>query len=220
MNLIQRTIKASPFVGVLGLVSDSFGFFPLASEKKELKDLEKVLDVNVFTGSLAQSSLLGVLSVAIDSKIAVSELVEKAEIAFLKKQGLDVFVVQNVTALGNLLVLNNNGGIASPLLSDEQINDLENFFKVNFTKTRIAESDVCGASIVVTKKGFIVSSNATEEDVNLLEKTFKVNGAITTANYGDKFVGNSVLANSQAGIVGLLTSGVEMMRIDEGLRGV
>ena len=219
MNIDARTIKASPFVGVLGLLTDEFALLPLVAEKKELRGLEHFLGVPVIKGNLAQSSLIGVLALGLGSKIALSELVEAREVKELEKNGLDVFVLQGVTALGNLVALNEKGGIASPMLSAAQVKQLEDFFKIKLGQHSVVGSDVPGATIVATSKGFIVHPLVSEKELSLLEEMFNVHGVPTTANYGDRFVGNSVLANKKAVIVGVRTSGIELARIDEGLRG-
>ncbi|MEK6902504.1 MAG: hypothetical protein AABX02_02875, partial [archaeon] len=54
-------------------------------------------------------------------------------------------------------------------------------------------------------------------EMEQLEAIFKVPGMTTTANYGDAFIGNSVLVNKHGGVVGERTSGPELARIDEGL---
>ena len=86
-------------------------------------------------------------------------------------------------------------------------------------QTTIGGSDLIGSLCVASNKGFIVSPSVTKKEFKIIEKALKVKGTSATANYGDKFVGNSVIANSKAVIVGSLTSGHELNRIDEGLSG-
>jgi len=51
-----------------------------------------------------------------------------------------------------------------------------------------------------------------EDEFMELKKIFNVDGKATTANYGDPFVGNDVVANSKAAVVGAYTSGHELIR--------
>ncbi len=219
MNIDSGTIKSSPFVGVLGLVTNDFGFFPKTSLKKETKGLEDFFKIKIITGSLAQSSLIGVLAVGLNFKIAVSDLVQESEKKMMEKNGLEVFQVEKVSALGNLLALNQNGGIASELISKETVKELENFFNIKILRKNIAQNELNGSSIVSTSKGFVVNPLASEKELKLLKKTFKVEGNTATSNYGDKFVSNGVLANKNAALIGSLTSNIELGKIDEGLSG-
>jgi len=68
-------------------------------------------------------------------------------------------------------------------------------------------------------------TNETNTSYNLINMsigsyTFKVKGIPATANYGDRFIANSVIANSKGTATGANTSGPEMARIDEGKRRV
>jgi translation initiation factor 6 len=127
--------------------------------------------------------------------------------------------MNGVNALGNLIALNDFGGISSPLLSEKMVKELNRFFSLEFIRNEIAKTDVVGSCIVVTNKGFLVNPNTSKKEFELLKKTFKVEGQLGTANYGDPFVANDVLANSKGALVGEQTSGHELIRVDEGLRG-
>ena len=169
--------------------------------------------------NLGQTSLTGILSTGIKKKIVVSNITENDEIKKLEKEGIEIMVLEGLTSTGNLIAVNKNGGIVSPLIKEKPVKDLGDFFKVKLEKMRIADNEVPGASITVTNKGFICHPNISEKDFSKLEKVFGVKGMATTANYGDLFVGNSVIANTNGVMVGSLTSGIELGKIDEGLRG-
>ena len=181
--------------------------------------LEKTLEVEAIRASLGGTSMIGVLSKGLGKKIVVSNIAEESEVTALERHGLEVMVLAGFTSTGNLLALNRNAGIASPLVSEKGAKKLEKFFGVKFRRMMIAESDVAGACLTVTNKGFIAHPNIGEPDFRKLEKDFGVGGTTSTANYGDLFVGNSMVANSNGCLVGQLTSGIELSRIDEALRG-
>ena len=219
MNIIKGTIKASPFVGVFASLSEEVLFVPHSVQDKEIRNMEARLGTAVVKCSLANSALIGVLGKVLGSKIAVPEIAEAIEIKELERNGIEVLKVRGVMALGNLIALNGNAGIASPLLHTNQVKEIRDFFGIKIKQARVAGSDLVGAALVVTNKGFIVHQGITEIEHKSLEKLFKVRGNPTTANYGDRFVGNDVIANSNGAIVGEMTSPFEMMRIDEALTG-
>lgn len=220
MNFARGTIKSSPYVGVFCSPTEEVALVPYSIHPKELHTIEQKLEVNAIKTTLGNSNLLGVLSKGLGRKYAVTSLAEKEEVRNLERNGLELILLEeNFTATGNLAAMNKNGGIASPLFSGETISELKKFFGVKFEKMMLAGSDLAGACLTVTNKGFICHPNTSEKDFRKLEKTFKVRGVATTANFGDLFVGNSVIANSKGAMAGERTSGVELSKIDEGLRG-
>ncbi|MCH7902326.1 translation initiation factor IF-6 [archaeon] len=219
MNFVRGNMRSSPYVGIFCSLTEELGIVPQASLPKEIKLLEKELDINIVKTNLGQTSLTGILSTGIKKKIVVSNITENDEIKKLEKEGIEIMVLEGLTSTGNLIAVNKNGGIVSPLIKEKPVKDLGDFFKVKLEKMRIADNEVPGASITVTNKGFICHPNISEKDFSKLEKVFGVKGMATTANYGDLFVGNSVIANTNGVMVGSLTSGIELGKIDEGLRG-
>ncbi|MFH1256305.1 MAG: translation initiation factor IF-6 [Candidatus Diapherotrites archaeon] len=219
MEIIKLSINGSPFLGVFCIATDEIALVPVNLREKEEKKLGEAMGVEVFKAGIDNSSLLGVFAVALGKKIAVPELIEAHEKAFLEKRGLKVKVMKGMGALGNLVAVNENAGIASPLLSEKEVKELAEFFSVPFSQARLAGMDLPGAMMKVTSKGFIACPKISEKEFGFLRKTFKVHGTVTTANFGDVFVGNSVIANANAAVVGMQTSGHELLRIDEGLRG-
>ncbi len=220
MNFARATIRSSPYVGVFCTSTDDYALVPHTILPKELKIVEEKLEARVIKASIGNSGLLGVLARGMGSKIAVSGLIEAGEKRHLEKEGLELLVLEeNFTATGNLIALNGRAGIASPVFSEETVKMLQGFFGAKFVKMAPAGSELCGACITVTNKGLIANPNISEKDFERVESMFGVHGAATTANYGDVFVGNSVVANSKGALAGEKTSGIELSKIDEGLRG-
>ncbi|HLC92159.1 MAG TPA: translation initiation factor IF-6 [archaeon] len=220
MNFSRGTVKSSPYIGVFCTVTDDIALVPKSITQKELSEIEKTLDVSALRCEIGNSGLVGILAKGLGRKFAISALAEKEEKKALEKEGLEVHTIMHgFTSTGNLIALNENGGIASPLLAQREIDDLNAFFGVRFSTVKIDDNDICGASTTVTNKGFICHPNISEKGFSELEKIFSVKGMPTTANFGDMFVGNSVLANSKGVMAGLNTSGIELSKIDQGLRG-
>jgi len=219
LNFAKGTVKSSPYVGVFASTTDEICLIPHSILPKEHKQLETELDTKTLKVNLGGTSLLGVLARGIGKKIAITGIAEKQEINILEKEGLEIMVLEDYSSAGNLIAMNKNGGIVSPLIADKNVKKLETFFDIKFHKIGIAGLDVPGSCVTVTNKGFICHPNTSEEEFTKLEKIFKVKGMATTSNYGDLFVSNSVVANTKGVIAGANTSGIELGKIDEGLRG-
>jgi translation initiation factor 6 len=219
MRIDKRTLEASQFIGVFGILTDKIFLVPTGILEKELQGLRDFAGVEVLKASIAASPLLGVLGIGVNEKIAVSDLARDREIDFLEKAGMKVTRIEGVTALGNLARITEKGGVLSPILSREQGEKLESFFGVKMVESTVGGLDLAGSSIVANSKGFIVHPGVSKEEFVRIKNALHVEGIPTTANYGDRFVGNSVLVNSNAMLLGVNTTGHELMRIEEAFLG-
>lgn len=218
MKINRKNIKGSPFIGVFGLTTERIGLFP-RMEKKERKKIEDFLEVEVIETMIGNSNLIGVLAAGNKKGFVVGEIVEGNELKALKEKGVKVKVVPGLNALGNLIALNDYGGIMSRLIPKETAREIKNFFRIPFIETGIANTEVVGSCIACTNKGFIVNPGVTKKEMNAVKKVLRVKGNASTVNYGDPFASNGVIANSKAAFIGEQTSGHEIIRIDEGLSG-
>jgi len=219
MKIDKRSFNASPFVGVFGILTDKILLVPENILSKEEKGLAELTGSEVLKATLANSPLLGVVAAGAGNKIVVSEIVLESEIEFLENAGLKVKQINGTTALGNLVSFSEKGGVVSPIITSKQQSELDEFFSVKSVPLKIANQDLTGASVVATTKGFISHPQTTKQEIEKLTEAFKVEGVLTTANYGDRFVGNSVIANTSSVIVGKNTTGHELIRVEDAFYG-
>ncbi len=219
MKIEKAKLYSSPYIGVFSIVTETTALLPLQTESRTVKVFEKTLGVKVVKTSFSSSPLLGVFGSGNSKGIVVSGLVEKSEIKELEKNGLNVMKLKSILAIGNLMKMNDSHGVCSSLISKKDMRNIEKKLGIVMENQTIAKTDLVGSCMELTNKGFIVNPRISEKEFEKLEKNFKLRGVASTANYGDGFVGNSVVANSNGAIVGELTSGHELVRIDEGLRG-
>ncbi len=219
MNIRKKVITGSPFIGVFASVNEKVGIFPRGMDKRDERGLIENLGVEIIHSTIASSDLIGCLIKGNSKGFIVPEIIEEKELSFLEEQGLRVKVIPGIKALGNLVALNNKGGVLSTLLPEKSVKEIKGFFKIPFTSMDIASSEIVGSCVVVTDKGFLVHPGVSEKEFNELKKIFKVGGQPTTANYGNPFIANDILANSNGVLVGEQTSPHEILRIDEGLSG-
>ena len=84
-------------------------------------------------------------------------------------------------------------------------------------KGTIASLGTVGMAAVVTNKGCLCHPKTTPEEVEQLEKVFDVDVMIGTVNHGFPMIGSGLVANSNGAIIGNMTTGIEMGRIEEAL---
>lgn len=219
MKIELGTIRESPFVGIFSIATEKITFVPKTISQKETRILESLFDTEILKTSIANSTLLGVLATGNSKGLILSSIVEKSEEKELEQAGIKTKKIENITAIGNLLAVNDSKGICSQAFSEQQTKEIEKFLEIKLKKTTIAETDLVGSSIVTTNKGFVINKLCQDKEAKEIEKHFEIPGAKGTANAGDCFIGNSLIANTNSALAGTITTGFELARIDEGLRG-
>lgn len=220
MRIELRNLLGSPYVGIFCVVTERVALFPLRHmAQKELHRVEELLGVEVVRTNLANSALLGSLAIGNSQGFVVSDIVEEHEIDSLQKSGLMVKRIPSISAIGNLVEINDAKALCSAVLPEAIRDEIGKFLRVEIKTACIAGSDLIGANLVATNRGFIINPNASAKEFSMVEKYFGLQGTTATANYGDVFIGNDVAANTNAAIVGSYTTGFELSRIDEGLHG-
>ncbi|MBU2100797.1 translation initiation factor IF-6, partial [Candidatus Micrarchaeota archaeon] len=164
MKVKKKTIKGSPFIGVFASVTEKIGLFPLQLEEKEIKKMEEFFEIEIIQTSIAGSSLIGSFVKGNSKGFVVPETVEEREMDFLKEQGIKVKKINGLTALGNLIALNDFGGIISPLVEKNNFNEIKKFFGVPFMHKVVANSEVVGSCVVATNKGFVLHPEIKEKE--------------------------------------------------------
>lgn len=208
----------NPNIGVYCRANDSVVFLQKNIQKKVKNKIASTLDANIVELSISDSSIVGSL-LALNSRGAIiTNFVDKETIHEIKNQGLDVFVVKDViNAVGNDILANDNGALIHPDIRNYSMKKIGETLGVTVRKGTIASHKTIGMAAVVTNKGCLCHPKVTDEEKLLLEKLFDVNVMIGTVNHGVPMIGSGLVANSKGAIIGNLTTGIEMGRIEESL---
>ena len=217
MKMLRTKILGSSYVGLFCIANDDLCFVPKGIEDRAFKEIEKTLDVKTVKVAIYDTSLLAVFGKMNNKNIFLPAQTKPKEIEAIEKE-IKVKLLDTETALGNLMTVNDNGAVISKTISDEVVEEIRKT-GLEIAHTNLAKTDVVGSSLLATSKGFIMNPNASEEEVKIVQQTLNVKGGFSTANTGDAFVSNSVIANAKGAITGDLTTGHELNRIDEALEG-
>jgi translation initiation factor 6 len=217
MKMLRTRILGSSYVGLFCITNDTLCFVPKGIEERAFKEIEKTLDVKVVKVNLYDSSLLAVFGKMNNSHMFLPSHLKSKEIEAIEKE-IKVKLINTESALGNLIAVNDNGAVVSNILSDEIVDEIAKS-GIEIAHTNIAQTDVVGSSLLATSTGFVMNPNASEEEIKKVQQALNVKGGFSTANTGDVFISNSVIANKNGAITGDLTTGHELNRIDEALEG-
>ncbi len=200
-------------IGLFGIMTEKYAILP--DESIGAKSFVK----NIAYTTIAGTKLCGIFLAGNSNGLLVPETITERELSVLKKslKGVEILVMHSkYTALGNLVICNDNGAIISPLLQ-EHAKEISKCLKVDVFVASILEMNIVGALAVATKKGFILDMYADENDFKAVKEALGVDGDIGTVNFGSEFVKSGLLANSKGVLVGSATTGPETSRIDEAL---
>jgi translation initiation factor 6 len=176
------------------------------------------LDAKLVELNIADASIIGSLLTFNSKGAVVTDFVDYECVKLIEKQGLDVCVISDkLNAAGNDILVNDKGALVHPDMKDKSLKKIEKVFDVPVYKGTISSLNTVGMAAVVTNKGLLCHPKVTEEEKRVLEKVFGVNVMIGTVNHGVPLIGSGLVANTKGAIIGNLTTGIEMGRIEEAL---
>ena len=222
MNVITISIKGSPSVRVYCLETESYCLITDFIDAKTEKEIENALQVKVIKTRIMESNLIGCLCAGNSTKLAVPAEIEKKEIQNLASQlpeNVEILKVKGNFALGNLIAVNDSKIVLSKDLPKGISANLLEFFGLKAMQINFRENPLTGSLLRFTNKGFFVGNLIEKKEYLELKEFLELEGLTGTANYGDSFVGNDLIANSNGIATGFITTGFELGRIDEALTG-
>jgi len=218
MAMNAAVFYGNEYIGIYARANDSIALLPKNSPPKFIDIVKHTLKIEPIQVSIDASNLIGIFTAMNNNGIVVPYLIDKEEVAILKKAGLNVYVSNDAaTAVGNCIAVNDRGGIINPNISVAEKKKMEDALGVELTPLIIADHETVGAMCAATNKGFVIHNDIDDYTLEKANKIFKVSGVNATANMGSPYVGISVIANAHGAVVGMGSSGVEMQRIGEGL---
>ncbi|ASJ00253.1 translation initiation factor IF-6 [Thermococcus gorgonarius] len=224
MHIERLDFENSPYLGVYGVATDRVVLVREGLGEKKLNVLREVLKVPVVETSVMKSRIVGIFSAGNSNAILVPWYVWDAELEHIKnsfrENGVDTEIVpfkSTLTALGNLILANDRAALVSSKFTREEAKEIGDILGVEVERGMIADYHAVGSAGVVTNKGGLVHPEATDEELEWLRDLFGVDIYVGTANMGVPFVGSCMLANSNGVVVGHLTTGPEIVKIEEAL---
>lgn len=217
MRIKRINIMGSNYIGLFGITNDTLCFLPNNIDDDSKKNIEDTLDVKAVTTNLYESSLLSVFAKMNNKKVFLPNYALSKEIETIEKE-IKIKIIDTQSALGNLIELNDYKSIISESLEKSQIKEIQKE-GIETLVTNIANTNAIGSAIVLTNKNFIINPNSKAEEIKKIQEFLKMQGGASTANTGDAFIRNSILANKTGFVVGEATTGHEINRIDEALEG-
>ena len=215
MDIIKYDVYRGPNLGVYISVNDSIALIPMGFAQSKAEKLGKYLDVNYLYTSIANTRLIGALSVMNNKGILLPKTAYLDEYDLLKKEtSLEVGVLDSkFTALGNLICTNDKGAVVSPLFSDNDCQTIKDVLGVKIIQKRVAGFNQIGSVMVANNTGAAIHPETDEEDMKTFANLLGVKIEQSSINAGIPYVSSGILANNHSLVVGSLTTGPEIMML-------
>ncbi|MCS3901930.1 translation initiation factor IF-6 [Methanococcus voltae] len=209
-------------IGIQAIATDKYGIFPIDLEKDTIEKFEEILNIPILQTKIANSSLMGSLCVGNSNGLILPEITLKDEFSkienFIQENNLDINVnilKSNNTAFGNLILANDYGGIISKEISNLK-KDVEKILKVKVGVGNFCELPTVGSNGIATNKGCVLNPLTTDVELEWVRGILNIEViGKSTVNKGAMQVGSGIIANSNGALVGVETTGPEILRIEE-----
>ena len=215
MDIIKFDVYRGPNIGIYTKVNDEFVFVPNGFASSKSEKLAEYLQTDYIVTSVADTRLLGILMVVNNHGILMPNTCSEEELGKIKKKtdlNVDILDVK-FNALGNMMSVNDKGGIVSPSLPKESLQKIEDVLDIEVLQKKIAGFHQVGAVMATSQSGGIVHPETDEEDIKIISNILGVKVEPATINGGLPYLSSGMLVNNKSMVVGSLTNGSEIMML-------
>jgi translation initiation factor 6 len=222
VHIAKVKFNGDPNIGLYGIATDSYCLIGKSLLDKYKKKLEEVLKVPVIGAKIYGSDLFGIFCNGNSKVLLVPDIIYKAEYDYLvrslRKHKVKVIKVDTIhTAFSNNMLLNDKTAIISDVYSKKEFEKIKKSLGIKCVRMSINNLQIVGSIGFVNDKGGIFSPNLTDKEIEKVEKLFGFEIGLGTVNMGNPFVSSGLIGNSNGFLMGGLSSGFEIARVDESL---
>jgi len=210
-------ISGNPYIGVYCAASENLAILADTVEPRTVKDISRVLDVQVIKTVIAGSTIVGSLIAMNSHGVVVTNFAERHELARFPRDLRVGIMQENVNAAGNNILTNDNAALVNPNASNHTVKMLGDVLGVQVERGRVAGIETVGSASICTNKGVICHPLTTQDELKEISAFFKVSATVATLNYGTPYLGACAVANSKGALVGSRTTPIELGRLEDGL---
>jgi len=217
MPVILVDVFGSPNIGVYCFANENIAIVPPGLTQRKLGQFAETLGVHVCSTTVGGSTLVGALVTGNSNAVLVPHTIREYELIKIQDLSRVVIVDSKWTALGNVVLANDNGALIHPAADEEVARAVSAEMRLQPVRGTLGSLPFVGALGVATNKGAMLSPNTLEEERFVAKNALHVDAERSSTNGGVSFVKSGILANSKGAVVGPLTRGAELMQISRTL---
>jgi len=210
-------LLGSPNIGVYALTTNSLTILSIDIPSRQVQRVKDSLKGDIVVTTVGETRLVGVLAAANSNGILLPHFASDEEVAAIQRvwKGNTARVQSKRTALGNLILANDRGALASENLMREKdaLKTIQDVLDVEIVAGEIAGLPYVGSFATATNKGVLAHPMLKTKEQQVLRDVLKVPVDVGTINGGSPLVSSGVLANEHGVLIGSPTTGPEIMII-------
>lgn len=215
MDIYKYDVYRGPNIGIYTKVNDSFVFVPNGFAQTKAETLSSYLKTKYLFASVANTRLLGPMMAINNYGMLLPATCSAWEVDYLKKStGLNIGILDiKHTALGNLMCVNDKGGVVSPKVPKESLKSIQDTLGIEVIQKKVAGYHQAGVMVCANNTGGIIHPETDDDDIKAISDVLKAKLEPATINGGIPYISSGILANNKAVVVGNLTNGPEIMML-------
>ena len=218
MRLLKTNFNGNPNVGLYGYCTNSYCLVGMEVPETKLHHIGEVLKVPVHRITLCGTSLIGVFAAGNSNTLLLPEIVFDYELKKLDHLGIKYKVIHtHLTALGNNLLCNDKGCVASPEFNAETVKAIGHALGVEAKTGKIAGLDTVGSLAALNSRGCAAHRDITKTEKSQIHKLLGVKCHESTVNMGSPYIRSGLLCNDHGFVIGDWSGGPEIVNIEEEL---
>jgi translation initiation factor 6 len=215
VDIFKYDVYRGPNIGIYAKANDRFVFIPNGFAHSKAETLAAYLKVDYLFTSVANTRLIGIMMAVNNNGILLPSTCSEYEVQYLKKStGLNVGVLDiKHTALGNMIAVNDKGGVVSPRIPLESLKEIQDVLGIEVIQKKIAGYHQAGVMVCANNVGGIIHPETDDDDIKTVSDVLKIKIEPATINGGVPYISSGILTNNKAVVVGSLTNGPEIMML-------
>ncbi|AFP65266.1 translation initiation factor eIF6 (nucleomorph) [Chroomonas mesostigmatica CCMP1168] len=222
--IIKLSYEKSNEIGVFMKLTNSFCIVPYDISDKCYKTLKENLNsfVPIVRTYICNSRCIGRLIIGNKNGLLLPYETSNVELNTIKNSIPDNILVkrcnENLSALGNCIVNNDNSAIVYPDVSNQTEELISDTLGVEVFKLSLGEEKLVGSYCIFNNNGGIIHPSITIEEQDEISSLLQIPLFIGTVNCGENRVSSGIISNDNISLCGMKTTQSELFVIETALK--
>ncbi len=211
MEIEFADLNGNIHIGVTIYNTENFALVPIEAPKSLIDLISYTLDVEVIK---VAERIIGTLVAGNSEGFVISNVLSQEVMEQIETTCLPIYQAPEFFAFGNIALVNDYGGLISPIIPLTIREKIQSILKVPLTTRTLASSDLVGSLGYTTNYGGLLTPQANEEEISFTKKVLNLQEiGVSSINKGSEFVASGIIGNTKGMLIGRETTGIEIMEI-------